>query len=113
MKANTALVLSVAIATIGAPAGAQVSLGTAFTYQGRLASGGSPANGLFDFEFRLYDDPTAGGQVGPTVALPSVNVSSGLFTVTLDFGAQFAGNKRWLETSVKPAGGPTYSLLAP
>lgn len=30
--------------------------GTAFTYQGRLMDGGSPANGSYDLEFRLYDD---------------------------------------------------------
>jgi hypothetical protein len=28
--------------------GAQAALGTAFTYQGRLADGGSPANGTYD-----------------------------------------------------------------
>ena len=40
---------------------------TGFTYQGRLKSGGSPANGSYDFTFKLYDDPSAGSQVGPTI----------------------------------------------
>ena len=30
-------------------------LTTAFTFQGELASGGAPANGVFDVRFRLYD----------------------------------------------------------
>src|SRR5262245_46704194 len=113
MKARAALVLPFAIATMAVPARAQVGLGTGFTYQGRLASGGMPANGDFDFEFRLYDDAVAGGQVGSTLPMPAVPVSAGLFTVALDFGVQFAGQKRWLEVSVRPVGGPSYSTLAP
>lgn len=35
-------------------------MGTAFTYQGRLISGGNPANGVYDFKFSLYDDKKAG-----------------------------------------------------
>ena len=38
-------------------------MGTAFTYQGRFNSGGSPANGAYDFEFKLFDAATAGTQV--------------------------------------------------
>lgn len=33
-------------------------LGTAFTYQGRLASGTNAANGSFDLKFSLYDGTT-------------------------------------------------------
>ncbi len=29
-------------------------LGTAFSYQGRLADGGNPANGIFDFRFSIW-----------------------------------------------------------
>ena len=31
----------------------RVAVGTAFTYQGRLNSGGSPATGYYDFRFIL------------------------------------------------------------
>jgi hypothetical protein len=31
-----------------------VAAGTAFTYQGRLDGEEGPANGAYDFEFRLY-----------------------------------------------------------
>jgi hypothetical protein len=34
--------------------------GTAFTYQGALKSGGSPANGNYDLEFSLFDAATSG-----------------------------------------------------
>jgi len=30
--------------------------GTAFTYQGRLNSGGNPASGVYDLRFTLYED---------------------------------------------------------
>ena len=42
-------------------------MGTAFTYQGRFNASGTPANGAYDFEFRLFDAATAGNQVGSTV----------------------------------------------
>ncbi len=49
-------------------------LGTTFTYQGRLSSGTNPANGLYDFNFVLYDAETAGTPQGITLATkPSWN----------------------------------------
>src|SRR5262249_35655487 len=38
--------------------------GTAFTYQGRLNVGPDPANGLYDFQFAIYDAVTNGNQQG-------------------------------------------------
>lgn len=43
---------------------APASIGTAFSYQGRLDDGGSPANGMYDFQFRLYESPTGTDQIG-------------------------------------------------
>ena len=37
---------------------------SAFTYQGRLVMDGSPADGLFEFEFKLFDALTDGNQIG-------------------------------------------------
>lgn len=72
--------------------------GTAFTYQGKLNDGGVPANGSYDFDFKLYDGPdNPASQVGSTVTLSNVPVASGLFTVKLDFAGVFDGNARWLE----------------
>ncbi|HEY3242568.1 MAG TPA: hypothetical protein VGM03_04375 [Phycisphaerae bacterium] len=86
---------------LSAMAVAQMPLGTAFTYQGRLQGNGNPANGLHDLRFRLYDASVGGAQVGSTVCLDNVSVSNGLFTVLLDFGAQFAGQQRFLEVDVR------------
>jgi hypothetical protein len=79
------------------------ALGTAFTYQGRLADAGVPANASYDLEVRLFNAASGGGQVGSTLTLEDVDVAGGLFTVTLDFGAgAFDGNDRWLEVGVRP-----------
>src|SRR6266478_426627 len=65
--------------------------GTAFTYQGHLHDGGSPANGTnYGMTFRLYDAPTNGNQLA-SVGVGSVSVTNGLFNVPLDFGANFSG----------------------
>ncbi len=105
--------LSVSLAAVyGRPL--QATLGTGFTYQGRLTEDGALANGTYDFEFKLYDDPTGGAQVGSTVTREDVSVSGGLFTVQLDFGNVFDGTALYLEIGVRP-GNETgaYTTLAP
>ena len=83
----------------------QAPLGTAFTYQGRLLDGGVPAdnpNG-YDFEFTLYDDPSAGSVVAGPLNFNDHQVDYGLFTVTLDFGSDvFTGDARWMRIGVRP-----------
>lgn len=92
----------------------QAPAGTGFTYQGRLTDGGAPANGAYDFTFALYDDPTAGAQVGGTVTRDDVNVSDGLFTVMLDFGDVFDGTALYLEIGVRPGtSSGAYTTLTP
>ena len=56
------------------------TLSTAFTYQGRLVAGGSPANGPFDLRLALYNSSVGGSQVGNTLTNLGVVVSNGLFT---------------------------------
>jgi hypothetical protein len=89
---------------------------TAFTYQGKLVDNGSPANGQYDFEFKLFDTTAVGtgAQQGTTVALANVTVSNGLFTVQLDFGSVvFTGANRFLEIAVMPTSGSTFTTLSP
>jgi hypothetical protein len=92
-------------------------LGTAFTFNGRLSDGGSPATGNYDFQFALYDADTGGSLVGTptTIALAPVGVTNGLFNVALDFGgAAFAGDARWLQIEVRPNGsGSPHTVLSP
>ncbi|MBL8172902.1 MAG: hypothetical protein JNJ50_32555 [Acidobacteria bacterium] len=88
---------------------------TAFNYQGKLDDGGNPANGAYDFEFRLFDALSVGTQIGSTVTVNNLNVAAGIFTTTLDFGAAaFPGANRWLEISVRPgASTGAYTTLSP
>ena len=78
---------------------------TEFTYQGRLTDGGLPASAAFDFEFRLFA-VEAGGAALAAIQRPGVAVANGIFTVKLDFGANFDGGARWLEIAVKLAASP-------
>jgi hypothetical protein len=85
----------------------QTSAGTAFTYQGQLKHDGSPVNGTCDFEFGLWDSSSGGLQVSDTTTqtVPSVTVTNGLFTASIDFGASaFNGDARWLDIQVNCTG---------
>ena len=53
--------------------------GTEFTYQGRLVDAGAPANGTFNVDVRLWDDPTTGTQVGSTNTFNSLPILEGAF----------------------------------
>lgn len=75
---------------------------TAFTYQGRLDDAGLPASGIFDLQFRLFNDPIAGVQQGATICSDDVLVAAdGTFTTTLDFGAVAIAHPRYLEISLR------------
>jgi len=87
---------------------------TSFTYQGKLTDGGNPATGNYDLQFALFDASSGGAQIGSTQTRNSVAVSAGIFTVVLDFGiSAFPGANRFLEISVRPAGGGSFTILSP
>ncbi len=95
-------------------AGAVSAQTTTFTYQGRLIDSGTPANGNYDLQFVLWDSLSGGTQIGSTQTVSSVSVSNGIFTVTLDFGANaFPGANRFLEISARATGAPSFTLLSP
>src|SRR3954447_20005881 len=75
--------------------------GTAFTYNGRLSENGSPASGTYDFRFTLYS-----GQTQPLdQTFTGVPVTSGLFTLTLNFGQEiFDGGPLDLGVEVRTNG---------
>ena len=88
--------------------------GTAFTYQGRLNSGASPANGLYDFRFKLYADSLGNTQVGASYLANAIPAANGLFTVGIDFGPGiFTGSIYWLEVDVKTNNAGSYAVLSP
>ncbi|MHC4736785.1 MAG: hypothetical protein ACYTDW_20380, partial [Planctomycetota bacterium] len=93
-----------------------VPIGTAFTYQGRLMDANSPADGLYDLQFKLYDDANTftGNQVGDDVNKLGVDVIDGYFTAELDFGDVFTGEARWLEIGVRDSdSNDVYTVLSP
>jgi hypothetical protein len=102
------------VLTIVLSAGAIFGQTNGFTYQGRLTDGGTPANGNYDLQFALFDAADGNNQIGQTKTVSGVPVSAGVFTVTLDFGANaFSGANRFLEISARPAGAAAFTLLTP
>lgn len=86
-----------------------------FKYQGRLIDDGHGTDDTYDFQFRLFDSPTGGNQVGLDVDVADVNVMDGYFTVELDFGCESAqGDDVWLDIGVRPGSEvSSYTYLSP
>jgi hypothetical protein len=85
-----------------------------FTYQGFLRVNGLPANGEFDFRFRLFDSATGTNQVGTTVIADDKQVRQGFYTVVLDFGNVWTGGQRWLEIAIRPGNSTgSFTTLSP
>jgi len=93
--------------------GARIPTGSAFTYQGYLASDGEPVDDSCDFQFSLYDDLVAGTLVAGPLEQTGVSVTSGYFTALLDFGGVFDGTALWLEIAVQCSGDAGHTTLAP
>ena len=97
--------------------GAVWAQGNAFSFQGRLNDGTTPANGSYDLQFRLYNAATGGTQIGTTTALhPNTTLINGVFSVTLDFGAAAFNNPNsvFIEIRIRPNGSPNaYTILGP
>jgi len=87
--------------------------GTAFTYQGRLNDGASPATGVYDVKFAIYDAAMSGAAVSSALTNTAIGVTNGLFTTTLDFGNVFNGVNRWLEIAVRTNGVAPFVTLSP
>jgi len=100
-RTRTILVAGVVLTLWSVGSSAAEPLGTVFTYQGRLIDANSAAEGLYDFQFKLYDANVAGTKKGSTINNGELDVIDGYFTVALDFGSAFDGNDRWLEIAVR------------
>jgi len=76
-------------------------VGQTITYQGRLSDGIGTIDGLYDFEFVLFDDLVSGDQVGTTSTVSDVTVQDGLFTAEMNFGVVDYSQPLWLEINAK------------
>ena len=74
------------------------------TYQGRLSDAGSAANGQFDLQFQAFEAETGGIAQSLVITLDNVQVTNGIFTVPLYFGATLTDNYKaqFLEIGVRP-----------
>ena len=84
---RVALVLALGLMVWLVEVSEAAEMGTVWTYQGRLMDANSAADGLYDFEFKLYDDPNVvdGNQVGWAVYKDDVDVIDGYFTGAVGF----------------------------
>jgi hypothetical protein len=83
------------------------------TLQGSLWRSGVPYSGLCDFKVQLWDDPTAGAQVGADIDLPGQLVANGQFILSLDAPGAWNGERRFWLASVKCTGDDDYVQLDP
>ncbi|HWV98789.1 MAG TPA: tail fiber domain-containing protein [Candidatus Acidoferrum sp.] len=115
MKTNIRTILA-ALALVASICQTSAALiGTTFTYQGRLTDTNAlgPATGVYDFRFTIFADPLAGPALGQQL-VPNIGVTNGLFIAPVDLGAAFAGERRWLQIEVEPAGSIMgWTLLSP
>ena len=111
------VVLALGLMVCSAKVSEATPMGTAFTYQGRLIDANSAADGLYDFEFKLFDDANTvtGNQLGSTIDVNEVTVNDGYFTAKLGFGTEvFDGNDVWLQIAVRPGKSTdAYTILTP
>ncbi|MHC4601985.1 MAG: hypothetical protein ACYS6W_01500 [Planctomycetota bacterium] len=116
-KMLTILVLALLLVVWQAEVSKAEPMGTAWTYQGRLMDANAPAEGLYDFQFKLCGDPnTSSHQVGDTIDINDLDVIDGYFTVALDFNEPnaFNGEARWLDIGVRPGNSSErYTILSP
>ncbi len=105
---------AIAIALASTTAIAQTN---AFTYQGTLNDAGTPANGLYDIQFRLYNDILLDNPENLLATFNALNISvtDGLFSAEVDFGNNVYSTtaNRFIELRVRPAGTPTLTTLTP
>ena len=87
MRTRTlAITVSYIVLLIGIVSTVEASIGSAFTYQGRLLDESIAANGTYDMKFKLFSDASGTQQVASDILIDDVEVVDGYFVVRLDFG---------------------------
>lgn len=102
------------LSVLASPFSTTFAQGTAFTYQGRLIDDATPAYGMYDLRFAIYDAASGGTQHSNALTNSATSVTNGLFSVALDFGpGVFTGSPRWLDIAVRTNGSSTFVVLSP
>lgn len=115
MTARSAAMLAAALCGIGLITG-PVLADTSLNYQGYVQFDGQALNQPADLVFTLWNAPTGGAQLGPTLTVPALAVDNGLVSTTLDFGLEpfEDGDERWLQVEIAaPAGVGALETLTP
>lgn len=87
---------------------------TTFTYQGSLLQSGAPAQGLFDFEFAIFDTPSGGSPLALEIFLTDIPLEQGIFNIELNFGpVVLDSGPLFLQLRVRQSGGGALTLLSP
>jgi hypothetical protein len=114
MRTRVHCLLGIIVSFVVFNASPSLAQGTAFTYQGRLSDGTNSANGVYDLQFTIYDTPIGFNTIAGPITNSAVNVSNGLFTVALDFGANpFTGAARYLDIAARTNGTGAFVTLSP
>jgi trimeric autotransporter adhesin len=101
------------LATLNSQFSIASAQGNSFTYQGRLTDSGSAYTGSAEFQATLWDVASGGAVLAVnSPASLIVGVTNGLFTLPLDFGANFPGAARWLQLEVRTTIG-SFTTLSP
>jgi hypothetical protein len=111
-----AVVLCVALVGTAAaqgnkPDAPEVAITTKFTQQGKIERNGAPFTGTCDMRFTLWDAATAGNQLATYTPPTQVTLTDGVFAVEVDFGMQFTGDARWVQSEAKCADDVAYTNL--
>lgn len=97
-----ALLRSAFVLGLSGAAVAQSPIDPVFTYQGMLLDGGSPATGLYDVQFCLFEQPGATNVLACMSVLDDVPVEDGLFATDLSFApADLREGQRYLEVRLR------------
>ena len=120
-KLSTILVIALFALLLGAGGAAAQPLDLIFCcapghsvyYQGRLSQDSSPADGVYDFRFILYDTGVGGTQVGSTLIIDDQAVNQGYFTVSSTSAPAPSMGRRagWRSRSVRGAAPEEYTTL--
>jgi hypothetical protein len=100
-----------AAAQSNGPNAPDVAVTTKFTYQGQLKRNDVLFDGTCNMRFTLWDAAAVGVQQASYTVPAPVTVSEGVFAVEVDFGAQFKGDTRWIQTETQCADDVDYQNL--